>query len=209
MIDKELNTEQVILESAEAEFLEKGFGNTKTVSIARRAGVSHSMLHYYFRTKEKLFQMIFRRKVAELTQLFEGINAQGLPFEETLRLFIECQFDFMAKNPRLPRFMINEVVSNKDNLNLVVEVVKPKIAEILEQLEKMLAVEIERGKVQPIDFTFLIMNVVSLNVSTFVSLPVMETIFPDLNSAMRDAYFKKRRESNVQFILNALRTQKL
>jgi len=53
MDNKELSTEQIILEAAEAEFLEKGYGNAKTVAIAKRAGVSHSMLHYYFRTKEQ------------------------------------------------------------------------------------------------------------------------------------------------------------
>ena len=61
-MNNEANTEQIILEAAEAEFLEKGYGNAKTVAIAQRAGVSHSMLHYYYRTKEQLFQKIFKAK---------------------------------------------------------------------------------------------------------------------------------------------------
>jgi AcrR family transcriptional regulator len=53
--NNELNTEQIILEAAEAEFLEKGYDSAKTVAIAKRAGVSHSTLHYYFRTKNNCF----------------------------------------------------------------------------------------------------------------------------------------------------------
>ncbi|MDR1517348.1 MAG: TetR/AcrR family transcriptional regulator, partial [Dysgonamonadaceae bacterium] len=63
MRKNETESKQKILEAAEAEFLEKGYGNAKTVSIAKRAGISHTMLHYYFSTKEKLFQRIFKAKV--------------------------------------------------------------------------------------------------------------------------------------------------
>ncbi|MDR1602960.1 MAG: TetR/AcrR family transcriptional regulator, partial [Tannerella sp.] len=91
MNNNELSTEQIILEAAEAEFLEKGYGNAKTVSIAKRAGVGHSMLHYYFRTKEQLFQKIFKEKVHTLAQMFVGIFEKNRPFTETVRLFVETQ----------------------------------------------------------------------------------------------------------------------
>ncbi|MDR1552796.1 MAG: TetR/AcrR family transcriptional regulator, partial [Prevotellaceae bacterium] len=115
MDNSELTTEQIILEAAEAEFFEKGYGNTKTVAIAKRAGVSHSMLHYYFRKKENLFQMIFLKKVQMIAQEFEGIFIQNLPFAETVRLIVEMQFDFARQNPRLPYFILSEVLSNKEN----------------------------------------------------------------------------------------------
>ena len=105
MNNNELSTEQIILEAAEAEFLEKGYGNTKTVAIARRAGVSHSMLHYYFRTKEQLFQKIFKEKVQILAQMFGGIFEKDRPFTETVRLVVETQFNFVAQNPQLPPFI--------------------------------------------------------------------------------------------------------
>jgi AcrR family transcriptional regulator len=199
------NTEQAILTSAEDVFLEKGYVGAKTTEIARKAGINHALLHYYFRTKVNLFQMIFRRKIQELSQIFEGISAQGLPFADTVRLFIECQFDFIAKNPRLPRFVLNEILTNEDNLKLVVEVVKPKITEILFRLEKMLNDEIEKGTVRPINFMFLVMNVVSLNISSFIAMPVLDNIFPDITKEMKQRLLAERRESNVQFILNAIR----
>lgn len=47
--------EQEILKAAEQEFLTKGYDGARTTSIAQAAGVTHAMLHYYFRTKEQLF----------------------------------------------------------------------------------------------------------------------------------------------------------
>ena len=57
------NTEQAILKAAEEEFLKKGYALSKTTDIAKQAGVTHAMLHYYFRTKENLFEKVFSQKV--------------------------------------------------------------------------------------------------------------------------------------------------
>jgi AcrR family transcriptional regulator len=195
----------MILEAAEAEFLEVGYSGAKTVSIAKRAGISHSMLHYYFRSKENLFQTVFRRKVQTLLLAFESIS-DHLPFEEAIRLFIEKQFDFVAQNPHLPRFILNEIISNRDNLNLVVEVVRPKIEWILGRVEKLLNEEIAKGGIRPISFRDFIMNILSLNISTFIALPVLENILPaGMDGKVKEFYLNERRESNVQFILNALK----
>ena len=91
MKTNEQNTEQVILEAAEAEFLEKGYDGAKMLSIARRAGVAHSMLHYYYRSKENLFQAVMLRKTREIVPLFRGIFEQGLSFEETLNRLREAR----------------------------------------------------------------------------------------------------------------------
>ncbi len=63
MCPKSINTQQLILEAAEVEFLEKGYEKARTTEIARRAGVNHAMLHYYFQSKEKLFHRVFEDKV--------------------------------------------------------------------------------------------------------------------------------------------------
>jgi len=205
MNDVEANTEEIILRAAEAEFLEKGYGNAKTVAIAKRAGVSHSMLHYYFRTKENLFQRIFLQKIQMLSGIFEDIWEKGLPFAETLRLFMQEQFNFVAKNPQLPRFILNEIVANKDNRNLLIEVLAPKISAIFQKFGELLNVEIAAGRVRPITFLNLMMNILSINISVFIALPVLQDVFPETNDAALTALLNERRESNVQFILNALK----
>ena len=205
MCNKEIYTKQVILEAAEAEFLDKGFGNAKMMAIAKRAGVSHSMLHYHFQTKENLFQMIFRQKISMISQMFEGISEQHLSFFETIRRFIEGQFDFIAQNPRMPLFIMNEVMSDRKKLNLVIEVAKPKGLFIFNRLENMLNEEIEKGTVRPIKFINLIMNIFSINVSFFLVCPLISELILPFDNVVKEAILHDRRESNVQFILNALR----
>jgi AcrR family transcriptional regulator len=205
MDNKELNTEQIILEAAEAEFLEKGYGNAKIVAIAKRAGVSHSMLHYYFRTKEKLFQMIFLQKLRTLSTVFEGVWKKDLPFAETLRLLIEEQFNFVAKNPKLPHFVLNEIISNENNFNLLFETLFPNASVMLQKINKLLYEEIAAGRVRPITFPNLMMNILSVNISTFVAMPVLQKILPIANETTLTNFLNERRESNVQFIMNALK----
>jgi len=205
MCNKEIDTKRVILEAAEAEFLSKGYGNTKMMAIAKRAGVSHSMLHYHFQTKENLFQMIFREKVQMFSQIFEVITEQNLPFTETIRRFIECQFDLVAQNSRLPLFVMNEIMSDKKNLNLVIEVIKPKAVVIFNRLETMLNDEIEKGNVRPVKFINLIMNILAINISFFLVSPLFEEIILPFDKSVKEAIIKDRRESNVQFILKALK----
>jgi AcrR family transcriptional regulator len=205
MCNKDLDTKQVILQAAEEEFLDKGFGNAKMMAIAKRAGMSHSMLHYHFQSKENLFQMIFQQKIHTLSQMFEGISEQRLPFTDTVRLFVECQFNFMAQNPRLPLFVMNEIISNKKNLNLVIDVVKPRILKNIEKLQKMMDEEIERGSICPVKYLHLMMNVISMNVFTFIALPLLGEIIPDFDETTKKFLLKERREANVQFILKGLK----
>ena len=205
MNNSELNAEQTILEAAEAEFLEKGYGNAKTVAIARRAGMSHSMLHYYFRTKENLFQRIFLQKIQTLSGIFENIWEKDLPFAETLRLFMEEQFNFVAKNPQLPRFILNEVVSNETNRNLLFEVLAPKVSVIFQKFNERLINEVLSGRVRPITLPNLMMNIFSVNIAVFVALPMLQKIFPVTGDDALTNFLNERRESNVQFILNALK----
>ena len=205
MDKNEVNTEQIILEAAEAEFLEKGYGNAKTVAIAQRAGVSHSMLHYYYRTKEQLFQKIFKEKVHELTQIFNVIFEQNTDFTETLRLVIETQFKFIARNPQLPMFVFREIVSNKENREWAIKTLFPYLFPFVSTLEKLLNTEIKKGRVRPISMQDLLINTLSINISIFLTLPVMKenTYFAEIENW--DNFLNERCKSNVQFILNALR----
>jgi hypothetical protein len=140
-----------------------------------------------------------------LSQMFEGISEQHLPFLDAIKLFAECQFDFIAQNPRLPLFMMNEIISNKENLNLVIEVVRPQISEIFGSFEKLLNEEIEKGLVRPIHFLHLLMNIVSVNVSSFLPLQLLEVTIPNFDNAAKQSFLNERRRSNAEFIVNALK----
>jgi AcrR family transcriptional regulator len=205
MNNKETDTEQIILEAAEAEFLEKGYGNARTVSIAERAGVSHSMLHYYFRTKEQLFQRIFQRKVQTLHSLFQGVYDKHLPFQEMLRSIIETQFEFVRQNPRLPQFILNEILLNAENRKLLLAELAPKMHEVIENLDEALQSEASRGNIRPVRTADFLMNMVSMNVASFVALPILLELTGSKDEMSLRHILDTRRESNVTFLLASLR----
>ncbi len=80
VMSKKDNTEQAILQTAETEFLDKGFALAKTTEIAKQAGVTHAMLHYYYRTKEKLFERVFQEKVDLMAHSLVATLDDGKPF---------------------------------------------------------------------------------------------------------------------------------
>ena len=102
MKEETSNTEQSILKAAEKEFLKKGFSGSKTTEIAKEAGVTHAMLHYYFRTKENLFNKVFEEKAKQLADTFLSRVDESLPFLEKIKCFIEAHFDLLTANPELP-----------------------------------------------------------------------------------------------------------
>jgi AcrR family transcriptional regulator len=205
MNNNELNTEKIILEAAEQEFLEKGYGNAKTLVIAQKAGISHSMLHYYFRTKERLFQMIFQQKASTILQPLGVILDKNLPFDQTIRQIIETQFNFVAKQPRLPYFIFNEIAQNKANRDLLLKMLTPYITVFLGRVEKILNEEITKGNIRPISIRDFMMNILSMNIASFIAIPILNDVLHIKDKKVEKKMLNERLESNVQFILSALR----
>ena len=77
------NTEQAIMEAAEELFLEMGYNQATTTLIAKRAGVTHAMLHYYFRTKEHVFMKVLEKILGELMQSFRPVMSRDEPFYDS------------------------------------------------------------------------------------------------------------------------------
>lgn len=201
MAEETLDTAAKILKAAEEEFMEKGYGNAKMMSIAARAGVSHSMLHYYYRSKGKLFQMIFDEKAKLIVSILEGVHDKEISFKEVISHFVMNQFDLMRKNDRLVWFMIDELIHNKENLTKIMEIVLPKVTGYIQCVNDMLEKEVKAGNVREIKLMDLIVNIVSINVASFLYLPVLGQIMPEADI---NRYLDERRRSNVGFILDSI-----
>jgi AcrR family transcriptional regulator len=98
----ELSTEQAILDAAEELFLENGYAKTSTTAIARKAGCNQALVHYYYRSKENLFGLVFRQKIGIFMSFFLQVSNEDLPFEEKLTKRIGAHFDMLRANERLP-----------------------------------------------------------------------------------------------------------
>lgn len=202
MSEETTDTAARILKAAEEEFMEKGYGNAKMMSIAARAGVSHSMLHYYYRSKENLFQMIFNEKAQLVASILEGIYGKDLSIKEIICHFIRNQFNLMMENDRFAWFMIDELCHNEENVTKVIDIVRPKMSTYLVWFKSLLTKEIKAGHLRNISVRNLIMNIISLNASSFLYIPVLKKLAPEMDI---NEYLLGRREANVEFIWNAIK----
>ena len=200
---KETDSEKLILEAAEAEFIEKGYGKSRTTEIAKRAGVNHAMLHYYFRTKENLFEVVFKKKAKLLSEVLLFSFTMDLPFLEMIKKGIEDHFDLLAKNPGLPNFIFNEIAHDDRLRTLFVNVIKEKAKAIRDSLKQEIDNEVEKGTIRYIDAYDLLFSIVSLNIFVFIGKPLVLGIL-ELDEDQFLRFLEHRKQVNVEIILNRL-----
>lgn len=202
---KERDTERRILESAEREFMTKGYAGARTTKIAEGAGVTHAMFHYYFRTKEKLFEKIVSDKVNLLKRMMSAFVFDGnLPLEEKLRHLINRHLDFIAENPFLPRFIIGGISDDSLQGFSFIREVKEYLPGICGEIQKEIDKGADEGKFRRTDARMLIADIIALNVFSFISSPITDAV---LGNRMEDIerYIKERKEYNYDTIIRKLK----
>ena len=204
MKEESSNTEQSILKAAEKEFLKKGFSGSKTTEIAKEAGVTHAMLHYYFRTKENLFNKVFEEKARQLADTFLSRVDESLPFLEKVKCSIEAHFDLLAANPDLPLFIYREILVNESGKEVCRKTLFPNFLLAVKLLDRSLQEEIARGTVRPVKAEDLMISVVSLNIFVFVANPLIH-LFLEEKGEEYHQYMERRKQENVEIILSRLR----
>ena len=196
--------EQQILEAAEQEFLEKGYDGARTTSIAKTSGVTHAMLHYYFRTKEQLFEHIIDKKMSEIVPLMTHLfGNSGLPLVERIEEAVSVHFDFVVSNPDLPRFLINEVLPNKERCDLF----RSKIENVLylvDNLQREVNEAAARGEVEQFNVLLLFQSVLSLNIFPSVMENMIENLLGDNGQSMKEVLAQRKAE-NIELIMRRIK----
>ena len=199
--------EQQILAAAEQEFLTRGYDGARTTSIAQAAGVTHAMLHYYFRTKEQLFERIVDEKFETMSHsMFAIMGDPSLPIVERIKGGIEAHFDFVAQNPLLPRFVINEIISRPERYDVLNKRVGAIINNVYPSLQSEINRSAERGEIERVDIKMLFISIMSLNIFTFLAYPFMEPLMGEL-MVNRERFLAERKAENIETILRRIKKQ--
>jgi AcrR family transcriptional regulator len=198
------NMEFQILEAAEKLFLEQGFAKTTTGQIAKLAGCNQALVHYYYRTKDNLFDKVFEEKVRIVVANILTTGATGATLEERITKIIGLHFDFLKQNPRLISFVLNEVSSNPERLQSLIEKLQQYPKPVLAQLDADLKKEIETGNIRPISGLDLLMTIASLNVTPFLMKPVIQMIL-NLSDDDFDKTMEHRKKEIIDTVLTRLR----
>lgn len=199
------STEERILEAAVQEFMSKGYAGARTTAIAEAAGVTHAMLHYYFRTKDKLFDRIIESKIGTLRDIMlASLGDPTIPLFDKIKSTIENHQDFIAANPELPRFMINEVLSRPDRMPKVIEQLKHHTPLVVESLQRQIDEYADRGLCRRVDAGMLMLDIASLNIFPFSATPMVNAL---LGGMMEDpqAFIVARKKENLETIMRKLK----
>lgn len=202
--NKEFTTEQAILETAESLFLEKGYSMTSTTEIARIVGCNQALVHYYFRTKDRLFEAVFEKNANRFVSTFLQKMEENISFEEKVRRKIETHYDMLKANPKLPFLFFNELNTNPQRLNLLKEKIGDLPKSFFLQLETELNVEIAKGTIRPMTAMDLMLTILSLNLVLFLASPVLKVITGMTETEFKNLVENRKRE-NVTVILKSLR----
>ena len=196
--------EQQILEAAEREFLKKGYDGARTTSIAKSAGVTHAMLHYYFRTKEQLFERFIDKKMSEVVPLLTHLFGNSdLPLVERIEKTISVHFDFVATNPDLPRFLINEILPYKERCDLFYS----KVANFLyffNNLQREVNEAAARGEVEQFNVLLLFQSILSLNIFPSLMANMIENLMSNNEQSMKEI-FAQRKAENIELIMRRIK----
>lgn len=195
--------EQAILDAAERLFLKKGFKATSTIQIAKEAGCNQALVHYYFRTKERLFEGIFQQKIKFFVGALLDVGEEDLPFIEKLERRISSHFEAIRTDPRLPLFFLNELSANPDRIDAIRHVVGDLPERAINRLDKELKTEIKKGKIRPVSVRDLLITMVSLNLMAFMGAPMFK-LMTGIGDGQYDDFLDQRKKENVRIVLKSL-----
>ncbi len=187
-------TRAKLIETARGLFLEKGFDGLKMQELADKAGMNKGLLHYYFKTKDALFQAIFQEA---MQNLFGGVVEELLsdhPLEAKMHAVVDLYFDKLTANPGLPVFVLSEIHRNPTLNGLI------NLADVAPILMGVISAQIKEPQ-ERARFLNLVLSVVSLCVFPFAARPLLSQLLSD-TSKFED--FIEQRRSYVKNIATHL-----
>lgn len=198
--DGQDTTEQKIFDAAREVFIQKGLDGAKMQEIADKAGINKALLHYYYRTKEKLYEMVAKAVLNHVFPIIRELLESEHPLEEKIRRFIGLYIGVISYNPFLPLFIITEMNKRPEHFfENIIPPNLPKPAVIIRQIEEAIA----EGKIRPMAPQHILVNIISMCVFPFVAKPMMRVVL-GLNPEEARHFLKERKEAVTDFVLNAL-----
>lgn len=202
-------TEQRILDAAHTVFVRKGTAGARMQDIAAEAGVNQALLHYYFRSKERLSEAVFRRAAGELfPRLFE-LMASDAELEDKVTRVVELELDHLSRTPYLPGYIISELTHHSERAGQLLSTLtglKPDRvgAKIAATLGRQIAARVRAGTMRPIAPEQFLVNLVSLCIFPFAARPMIMALL-GMDEQRFEQFIGTRRRELATFFLRAVR----
>ena len=201
MAQYDAHTKEKILHAAESVFHENGFYGARTTQIAQRAQVSRTMLHYYFRTKEDLFQEVVHNSIGFFLEHAQGLFEEGANLREVINQLIDLLYKIITTKPGLPSFLVNILNESPELITGIEEVKDENIPSRFNALlEKARRDKVIQSSINGED---LLVNIYGLCVTPFLMAPLVQ--FKEKRTATEmDQFVQDRKQLIKKFVWNAL-----
>jgi len=198
---KDTTTESEILKAAKRIFQRKGMTGARMQEIADEAGINKAMLHYYYRSKQLLFEAVFKKAFSLLAPQLNAVMNSDDSICEKIKNFTNNYISFVIKHPYLPNFIIQELNRNPEFVrNLMSEKHFPTI----EKFRNQVNAKVTEGVIRPIKAEQLFINIMALNIFPFIAAPLLKG-FVNVNDAEYKQLMEERKTEVADFIINSIK----
>ena len=195
-------TEELILDAARRVFTRKGFAAARMEDIAKEAGMNRALLHYYFRSKEKMFDLIFDENLKKFFENFLKVLKGKETFEDKIRKLINSEIEMLLQNQELPLFIISEIAQDPERIK---EKLKHLPAHAFRnELAGQIQSEIKKGNIKKTDPRQLIINIIALCIWPFVAKPMLMAMM-EFDQEEFETMMKKRKTFVADTIIDSIK----
>ncbi|QAA80527.1 TetR/AcrR family transcriptional regulator [Aequorivita sp. H23M31] len=198
---KNQDTEGQILEAAKEVFERKGMEGARMQQIADEAGINKAMLHYYYRSKQLLFEAVFKNAFALLAPQLNKVLNDDSSIEDKVKKFTSNYITFISEHPYLPNFIVQELNRNPKFFD---KIQQSDGFPSLEKFNRKVSLEVEAGILKPIDGEQLFINILSLNIFPFLASPLIKGILGLDDEGFKDL-LHRRKIAVSEFIINSIK----
>lgn len=192
-IKKDEITEELIKNTAKRLFFGEGKFNVTTQEIADAAGVNRTLINYYFRSRDKLFEIIFKDAQDREQEITKSIIFSELPFKAKIEEFIDNSFTIAREYPYMELYLVTQF--NQGGYSKFEEDMDKMLKKFYEEFE----VEMAKGTIIKMDPIQFILNMVSL-----ISFPIAMRPLFQKSMSLSDEQYEKILGDRKQIIMDTL-----
>lgn len=198
---KNTDTEKNILDAATDVFQTKGMDGARMQEIADKANINKSMLHYYYRSKQKLFEAVFKTAISIMAPKLREIIETEEPLFDKIRNFTDNYIGFISKHAYLPTFIIQELNRNPEILQ---ETFVKQFGNSFDKMKTTINEMVEKGEIRPIKPEHLLMNVIAMSIFPFVAKPILKSVLQK-DEKEYQILLKERKTHVADFVINSIK----
>ncbi len=195
-------TEEKIFEAATFVFEEQGMDGARMQNIADKAGINKSLLHYYYRTKDHLFEAVFTKLAQKIFSRFTPIFEEELSLEDKIRYFFREHISFLQQNPKLPGFILNEINRNPQRFKKLIKNID--FSHLWSTILKNHEGEMHKYNITEENLPQIMTTIVSLIVFPFAARGIFEALFSNIGVDF-EKYMEERKEFAADFVIKAIK----